>query len=240
MNTTTTFETDIQNIENEILTEHPPDVAVSKAETSNTTVTIQDNTSNDTNDTNIPIPKPPDFKPRKQQYVPKTKIGLVRRIKQLCQKLNEPVPTDLDNMSTDDLSRITSALMDRSVNLLQGIPQETSQIKNITDRMAVQSLYRTTALCCTGVELLSMHYKDNIGGVSLQGYGQDIVANKEDLETLLLEIWNDNKSTLTRYLSPITALFMTLLTIGANRYSMNTEALKKNSSSTLNSPGRPC
>ena len=157
-----------------------------------------------------------------------------------------------ERMTKKELEETLAYLTNEAANVLQqALPEDAPQISNKTQiseeldgakasRIAssrskqieygAKALFQFNMILCKVAELGSVNFREKLG-TDLEGLTTDVLSNREQLEEILAQIYEEHSETLKEYISPLNQYFLLMTSLGANRALANKakveEQLKK-------------
>lgn len=160
-----------------------------------------------------------------------------------------------ERMTKKELEEVLAYLSNEAANVLQNaLPEDAPQISNKTavseeldgakaSRIAshhasrtkqieygAKALFQFNMILCKVAELGSVNFREKLG-TDLEGLTTDVLQNREQLEEILSQIYEEHSETLKEYISPLNQYFLLMTSLGANRALANKakveEQLKK-------------
>jgi hypothetical protein len=184
-----------------------------------------------------------------------TKPQLIASILKLQEELNidEPRPkSHFDRMNKPDLIEYLGFLTNKGASILRGVEETPKDYKNADESSEPQvqeairldkkkidsgakALFQFNMIMVKVAELTSVNFKESIG-TDLKGLSDDCMANREQLEEILAQIYEENRDTLSEYISPLNQYFLMMTSLGTHRAILNRsrveEELKKKPAGT--------
>lgn len=151
---------------------------------------------------------------------------------QTALKLDNPRPRSyFERLSKGELEEYVVFLTNKGANKLQGtdekLRKEVSVGKSDAEvKYGAHLLYAMNMTLIKVIELASPRFKEQLG-TDLVGLGDDVAANRQELELVLGEIYKEHGDFISPYLSPINQYFMIMTTICAGRAYVNKERVQK-------------
>jgi len=182
----------------------------------------------------------------------KTKPQLVSDIMKLQEQLNldNPRPrSHFERMNKPELEETLAYMASQGVNKLKGedineeegshpVDEEGNEVKEATKvktskksiEQGAKALFQLHILVTKVAELTSVNFKEQIG-TDLKGLSQDSLDNREQLEEILGQIYEEYSDEISAYISPLNQYALLMISMGTHRAIMNRtrveEELKK-------------
>lgn len=154
-----------------------------------------------------------------------------------------------ERMTKKELEEVLAYLSNEAANVLQNaLPEDAPQISNKTavseeldgakrstsrsrtSEAGARALFQFNLILCKVAELGSVNFREKLG-TDLEGLTTDVLQNREQLEEILSQIYEEHSETLKDYISPLNQYFLLMTSLGANRALANKakveEQLKK-------------
>lgn len=147
---------------------------------------------------------------------------------------NDKPRTFYERMTKGDLEMYLGQISNEAIDMLRegDTITEDEDPGKTRDRLALgaKALYNFNLIVVKVLELGSINFREKLG-TSLEGMTKDVIDNREQLEEILGEIYQENAEVLTEYLTPLNKYFLLMTGIAGNRLmvnkSKNAEEIKK-------------
>jgi len=145
---------------------------------------------------------------------------------------NDKPRTFYERMTKGDLEMYLGQISNDAIDMLREDDAMTEDPEKITKRseMGAKALFQFNLIVVKVLELGSINFREKLG-TSLEGMTKDVIDNREQLEEILGEIYQENAEVLTEYLTPLNKYFLLMTGIAGNRLmvnkSKNAEEIKK-------------
>ena len=130
--------------------------------------------------------------------------------------------TFFERMTKGDLEIYLGQISNEAVDMLREADSISEDPEKITRRseMGAKALFQFNLIVVKVLELGSINFREKMG-TSLEGMTQDILDNRQQLEEILGEIYQENAEVLTEYLTPLNKYFLLMTGIAGNRLMVN-------------------
>jgi hypothetical protein len=126
-------------------------------------------------------------------------------------------------MTKGDLEIYLGQISNEAVDMLRGddsISEEDPEKITKRSELGAKALFSFNMIVVKVLELGSINFREKMG-TSLEGMTQDVLDNRQQLEEILGEIYQENAEVLTEYLTPLNKYFLLMTGIAGNRLMIN-------------------
>lgn len=154
---------------------------------------------------------------------------------QTALKLDNPRPRSyFERLSKSELEEYVVFLTNKGANKLQGTDAALKKDVSVGEhkmsaaevKYGAKALFQFNLILCKVAELGSTNFKEQLG-TDLLGLGDDVIENREQLEEILAQIYQEHAELLGSYISPLNQYFLLMTAIGAGRATKNVDRVKK-------------
>jgi len=135
---------------------------------------------------------------------------------------NDKPRTFYERMTKGDLEMYLGQISNDAIDMLREEDSISEDPEKITKRseMGAKALFQFNLIVVKVLELGSINFREKLG-TSLEGMTKDVIDNREQLEEILAEIYQENAEVLTEYLTPLNKYFLLMTGIAGNRLMVN-------------------